>query len=444
VLAGCATPTAQAPAALPSPPDREIIRVPVKRMPAISGPATIQVRGVRDAEVGAIERIRGETREMTGSAIGLGAVSTAEAFLMPGFFSGSLVAGALILVPLAVGLDSVQRRQHERIAGALEGADFQGELRAQLGRSMVPHGAAGESAHRLSAIVIAYGLIPKYADQRYGPFCLVADVDLVLHAGERETWRDTVYLEPYRRSADAPPPVCATLERFAARDGGALRDAIAQYAQVVAAIARSRLPALSWESPDAPPHYAGKLRRLLLLPPLYDPVDPQCSRTPPEEGSRLIGEAARAFLVDWKGYEILHPGEDRGPSPLVRALGQWQARDFEQRRPPEALRTQLLAQAAATGADGVLVLHAVPECISTMDIALNLLGVGMPNFYRKALGNNFSAGLYRAEDGALIWQRRTGLGPATDSPLTRADAARSVETMLGVLDNALPEVLSRP
>lgn len=195
---------------------------------------------------------------------------------------------------------------------------------------------------------------------------------------------------------------------------------------------------------DTAPRYAGKLRRLLLLPALYDPIEPQCNRTPPEEGGILLGEAAGAFLADWKGYEILRPGAAQTmPAALLRELGVWQARDFAQGRPPNALSAALVDVAAAARADGVIVLHAVPECISTMDITLNLLGIGMPNFYRKALGKNFSAGLYAAADGALVWQRHIGIGPASDQRLSRHDAARSIETMFGVLENAIPKILLR-
>lgn len=249
-LAGCAVPSKPSPQSPPpsAAPGREIVRIAAKRpppLPVAQSQVIVDVRGIRDADVAAVERIREEVSMMTGSSVGLGAVSAVEAFAMPGFMSGSLVAGALILVPLAVGMDAVARRQHERITGALKESDFQAEMRRQIEQRLAKPGAAG-AAMRLSAIVIAYGLVPKYDRQPHGPLCLVADVDLLLEASGQVLYRDTVYLEPYRRSEDAPPPVCAAMDRFAARDGTALREAVLQYAEVIAAIANHRLVGLPW------------------------------------------------------------------------------------------------------------------------------------------------------------------------------------------------------
>jgi hypothetical protein len=173
----------------------------------------------------------------------LSGVSVAEAFLLPGFFSGSLVAGGLILAPLALGLNSVEQRQHEAIVAALKQADLIDGTRAALAQRL----PAGGDAPTLSVIVLAYGLVPKYATS-HGPLCLSVVADVVLASGGREIYRDTVHLAPYLRSADAPPPVCAHRESFAAKDGTALRHAATDAAQVLAAIVRHRLPVLPWKS----------------------------------------------------------------------------------------------------------------------------------------------------------------------------------------------------
>jgi len=70
--------------------------------------------------------------------------------------------------------------------------------------------------------------------------------DLVLTSGVQEVFRDAVHIAPFRRSADAPPPVCARMEDFAAREGAPLRNAALDAAQVLAAIVRHRLPAVPW------------------------------------------------------------------------------------------------------------------------------------------------------------------------------------------------------
>jgi hypothetical protein len=196
---------------------------------------------------------------------------------------------------------------------------------------------------------------------------------------------------------------------------------------------------------DAVPRYAGKLRRLLLVPTVYEPVAEECSPVPVADAGRWLDEAARVFLADWKGYEVLAPGDGLAAdalAQLARDLGRWQEREPDARLPPAAQREQLRRLAAARGADGVVVLHAAPECIGILDTTLMIFAVGMPNFYGKALGRNFSGGLYEAAAGTLVWQRRVNLG-ARNEGLKRDDARKSVEQLFDLLENAIPEILLR-
>jgi hypothetical protein len=185
--------------------------------------------------------------------------------------------------------------------------------------------------------------------------------------------------------------------------------------------------------------YAGKLRRLVVLEAMVEPLGETCARRYPGEIAGWVDEETRAYLIDWKGCVVLG-GRDAA---LVRALGPWQARSPEVRRPGEALAAQVRSHAAAQAADGVLALHAAPQCLDMVDAMLNVFVVGMPN-YSKAFSRDFSAGLYGA-DGALVWQRYGHLGAfyeTKESP-PRQEVARSVESLLGPLENAIPEILLR-
>jgi len=199
------------------------------------------------------------------------------------------------------------------------------------------------------------------------------------------------------------------------------------------------------ERADAVPRYAGKLRRLVLLPTFYEPVASECSPQPVGELARALDAEARAFLVDWKGYVVLEagdalPGDARAA--LARDVGRWQVREPEARMPPPQSREQLRQFAAARGADGVVVMYAAPECIGVVDITLNLLAIGMPNFYGKALGRNFSGGLYEAGTGALVWQRRVSIGGRNEG-LPQEGVQGAIESLFGLLENAIPEILLR-
>lgn len=199
-------------------------------------------------------------------------------------------------------------------------------------------------------------------------------------------------------------------------------------------------PATYVAGEDAVPRYAGKLRRLAVLDAVVEPAGEKCMRRYPAEMAGWLDEEARDYLVDWKGYTVLAARDDT----LVRALGPWQARAPEERRPAEPLAQRLRALAVAHGADGVLVLHAAPQCIDMTDAMLNVFVIGMPSFYRKAFGRDFSAGLYDA-GGALVWQRYGHLGPLdeTAGSRSRSRAADAVEGLLELLENAIPEILLR-
>ena len=199
-------------------------------------------------------------------------------------------------------------------------------------------------------------------------------------------------------------------------------------------------PATYVPGEDAVPRYAGKLRRLAVLDAVVEPAGEKCARRYPAEITGWIAEEARAYLADWKGYAV-RPSRDDA---LVRALGPWQARAPQERRPAEPLAASLRALAAAQGADGVLVLHAAPQCIDMTDAMLNVFVIGMPSFYRKAFGRDFSAGLYDA-GGALVWQRYGHFGPLDQTEIwrSRPHAAAAVESLLELLENAIPEILLR-
>lgn len=190
---------------------------------------------------------------------------------------------------------------------------------------------------------------------------------------------------------------------------------------------------------DSVPRYAGKLRRLVALAPVIEPAEEKCASRLPANLAPWVEEEVQRFLVDWKGYQ-LQPATD---VELVQVLAPWQEKTPEQREPPAAQAEQLRALAAAHGADGVLVVHAAVECIDTADVALMLIAVGMPRFYSKVFGRNFSAGIYDAS-GALVWQSYSGLGPVElDGSITRAMVTGSVEGLFGLLENAIPDILLR-
>jgi hypothetical protein len=196
-------------------------------------------------------------------------------------------------------------------------------------------------------------------------------------------------------------------------------------------------------SGDAVLRYAGKLRRLVLLPALFEPIPPNCAKRFSISVAQWMHDEAKRFLVDWKGYEVIElVGHlpDADAQALSRQLGQWQERDWESGRPPETLRAPAQALARRLGADGVIVIHAAPECPDWVDGTLNILLIGLPSFASKAMGRNFSVGIYDAASGSLVWQRYRNMDIERDLD-SQTSMRIQVEIILGSLENAVPEVL---
>jgi hypothetical protein len=254
-LAGCAT-NPDRPKA-PKPPEstqlRPLIaieRVPVKVPEALDVPRPavlpIAVRGVTAADLAAVERIKKDLEQWTAKVLGISAVGTAEAVLLPGFFSGSLIVGTLILAPATIGLHAVLQKEVDTVSRVLKEVDLMGETQ----RALLARGVPGEppaDATQMTLVILAYGLVPREPHPSLWGVCLALEADLILTAGGRELFRDTIYLWPHRRSADAPPPVCGGMGEFAKNDGIALRNAARDYAQVLAAIALRRARQFPWK-----------------------------------------------------------------------------------------------------------------------------------------------------------------------------------------------------
>ena len=189
---------------------------------------------------------------------------------------------------------------------------------------------------------------------------------------------------------------------------------------------------------DSVDRSAGKLRRLALLPPVVEPKGcPDHLSQKYQAAVDDIRVIAKDYLKESKDYEVVEPGKvipDDEAKKLSSELGEWQETSASDGTPPDELRGPLQRIAQDLHADGVVVLHAAPECIDWIDVTLNLLAIGMPHFYGKLAGRNFSVGIYEAAGGSLVWQHYMHGTPG----------GYTTEHLLRPLENAVPEVLVSP
>lgn len=178
----------------------------------------------------------GEWLEFVGPGIASGALGLAA----PPLYASSLVVGAILLAPGAVILSSIDRRKWQRVAGALQGVAFEQDLlRAMRQRATQAELATGNGEPvRVALVINHYGVVGSMHLDRV---CFVASLDLVVTAQQREVLRDQLNISDENRSADAPPPQCASLGRFAENAGQLVKDAAAEYVEVLAAMSFDRI-----------------------------------------------------------------------------------------------------------------------------------------------------------------------------------------------------------
>lgn len=238
-----ATPGYQAPE-----PVSEIERLPVRRLeaPAVGplAPASVAVRAAVQPDLGPVERSREQTASTKRTLESAGAIAAALAAAAPPLYAGTIALGAL-LVPAAAGLEIYEKRDQDTIVRVLREVDLPTQLRSALVRRTVP-APGGETPTAVTVTVNAFGLAPRAGSCPTCPVCMVADAELVVTQGGGEVLRDPLVVTAWRRSADAPPPVCATMAEFAADDGRLLRKAVLDTAEVLAGMTVHRLPGVAW------------------------------------------------------------------------------------------------------------------------------------------------------------------------------------------------------
>lgn len=185
----------------------------------------------------AVELPKDTSQEWMGF-FGPGLASGALGAVAPPMFASGLIVGGLLLAPSAVIISGIERKKWQQVTNALKSISFEPELlRALQARaaSVLPRGT-GPGAN-VELIVNAYGVVGTRPERA----CFVASVDLVMVSNGKDVLRDRLIISEADRSADAPPAQCASLDRFAERDGELVRETTAEYSEVLATMAIDRI-----------------------------------------------------------------------------------------------------------------------------------------------------------------------------------------------------------
>ena len=175
-----------------------------------------------------------ETMKLFGPVIGLSALGA----VVPPMYAGALIVGGLILAPSVLTLSTVERQRWQAIADALKGLSFEKNLLSALQRrAMGALPPRSGSVITVELVVNAYGLVarkPQYA-------CFLAMAELRVAIEGKVLLRDQIVISDLDKTRDAPPAQCASLERFAERDGQLVLDTAAEISEVFAVMSIDRI-----------------------------------------------------------------------------------------------------------------------------------------------------------------------------------------------------------
>lgn len=167
---------------------------------------------------------------------------TAHRVLVVATLLNPIVAlSGIVYSPLIVGLAASELRARGRVAKALSEEGFPERLRGELERALsVGPEAAPDPRLRLEVDFLGFGLFSR-PDALPNDLCLAFEGLVRLRDGDRLLYEDPLIVQAGRRSLDAPPPSCRSLEAFAADDGSALRADLAEASAVLAQVVTRRL-----------------------------------------------------------------------------------------------------------------------------------------------------------------------------------------------------------
>lgn len=170
-----------------------------------------------------------------------GAGSLALGMVAPPMYASALVVGGIILVPLGTYGYMHEKKIWESINQALTTIEFtraiDTALKKRLGAILSKRDFPDA---QVEIIVHAFGLIKPSSELHY---CLVVSAKFSLAERQQLSTQEQLQITPADRSRDAPPPQCNSLENFADNDARLIRDTLAEYAEVIAAMAVKRITA---------------------------------------------------------------------------------------------------------------------------------------------------------------------------------------------------------
>ena len=126
-----------------------------------------------------------------------------------------------------------ERLTFNAVARAVMQSDLPAALTETLRARAMPADSDPDIATLATIAVPGWGVVGG-SGKPTGMHCLVAGVELSISREGKEVLNDQIKLTLVDSSMDAPPVQCASLSKFAERDGRLVRETIRDYAEVLA------------------------------------------------------------------------------------------------------------------------------------------------------------------------------------------------------------------
>jgi hypothetical protein len=225
---------------------REIKRVPYNTLYEVNGalkvkPA-VEVRMANKAELSSVPGFFKEKEVAKHTTLGIGYVGLG--LVAPPLYVSALVVGGVLIATGTLTLGAIDGIQTNTIEGVLEKIDFSALTHKAIIESLDYNKTSESNNCKLTILILVYGFTKKYS----GTICFSVDAEIKLQVNGEEIYKDLVYIEPYLRSEDAPPPQCALAGEFSEKKGKLARQTIEDFSVILANIVAHRLPALSWKN----------------------------------------------------------------------------------------------------------------------------------------------------------------------------------------------------
>jgi len=202
-----------------------------------SGFAPIEVRLARAPEVAQVWP--NSVFEGLGAGAGLTAVGAGVTLLNP--LAGAAVVGGVILTPALAIMGVMNASTRKAIITALQEVDFPRRLQDAI-QSRLAASATGRTDHtmKLEVLVQGYGFFDGGGPEGLD-YCFSFDGELTVTAADGVLYQERVFMEPYKRSLDVPPPRCTRFDKFGEDDGRLGRETLEEASEVMAAVIVRRL-----------------------------------------------------------------------------------------------------------------------------------------------------------------------------------------------------------